>query len=404
MQSSSPLTVLCLASYEKGHEFLRECKRQECTVLLLTSESLMNVAKWPRESIDDIFYMPDVNRKWNLQHTLLAVSHLMRNRRVDRIVPLDDFDLETAAALREHTRIPGMGETTTRYFRDKLAMRSRAQFAGICCPEFVPLLNDRQIHDFCNRIPPPWMLKPRSQAGAIGLKKVAGDHELWNALDALGDERSYHLLERYVPGTIYHVDTIVFRRELLFCNISRYGAPPMDVTHQGGVFTTRTLPQDSPQSRTLCELNWKVLQAFGLVSGVSHSEFIEDGSGNLHFLETSARVGGANIAELVEAATGVNLWREWARVEIAGEEGSYSPPEPKGDAAGLLISLARQEWPNTEEFTDSEIVWRMKKPWHIGMIVQSARHERIEELLRQYSERVQQLYTAYQPPPERPTH
>ena len=373
-------------------------------MLLLTSESLMNVAKWPRESIDDIFYMPDVNKKWNLQHTLLAVSHLMRNRRVDRIVPLDDFDLETAAALREHTRIPGMGETTTRYFRDKLAMRARAQFGGIPCPEFVPLLNDRQIHDFCNRVAPPWMLKPRSQAGAIGLKKIAGDHELWNALDALADQRSYHLLERYVPGTIYHVDTVAFRRELLFCNVSRYGAPPMDVTHQGGVFTTRTLPAESSQSRALCELNWRVLQAFGFVSGVSHSEFIEDRNGTLYFLETSARVGGANIAELVEAATGVNLWREWARVEIAGEEGSYSPPEPKRDAAGLLISLARQEWPSTDEFTESEIVWRMKKPWHIGMIVQSPRHERIEELLRQYSERVQHLYMAYQPPPERPTH
>ncbi|MBV9145568.1 MAG: ATPase, partial [Acidobacteria bacterium] len=99
---SAPLTVLCIASYEKGHEFLRECKRQGCTVLLLTSESLMNVAAWPRESVDDIFYMPDVNKKWNLPHTILAVSHMARNRRIDRVVPLDDFDLETAAALREH--------------------------------------------------------------------------------------------------------------------------------------------------------------------------------------------------------------------------------------------------------------------------------------------------------------
>jgi hypothetical protein len=48
MIASRPLTVLCIASYEKGHEFLRECKRQSCTVLLLTSESLMNVANWPR--------------------------------------------------------------------------------------------------------------------------------------------------------------------------------------------------------------------------------------------------------------------------------------------------------------------------------------------------------------------
>jgi biotin carboxylase len=178
----------------------------------------------------------------------------------------------------------------------------------------------------------------------------------------------------------------------------------MDVTHQGGVFTTRTLAADTPQSRSLCELNWRVLQAFGFVSGVSHSEFIESNDGRLYFLETSARVGGANIAELVEAATGVNLWREWARVEIAGEDGSYSAPQPNRDAAGLIISLARQERPSTEEFNDSEIVWRMNKPWHVGMIVRSSRHDRIEELLRQYSERVRQMYMAYQPPPERPTH
>ena len=245
MSTSSPLTVLCIASYEKGHEFLRECKKQGCFVVLLTSESLMKVAKWPSESIDEIFYMPDVNKKWNLQHTILAVSHLARTRRIDRVVPLDDFDLETAAALREHMRIPGMGETTTRYFRDKLAMRARAQFAGLPVPQFVRLLNDAEIHEFIRRLQPPWVLKPRSQAGAIGIKKINDDRELWKALDALGDERSFYLLERYVPGNIYHVDTVVFRRKLMFCNVSRYGTPPMEVTHGGGVFTTRTLPAEN---------------------------------------------------------------------------------------------------------------------------------------------------------------
>ena len=404
MSVTTPLTVLCLASYEKGQEFVRECKRQGCTVLLLTSESLMSTANWPRESIDDIFYMPDVGHKWNLQHTILAVSHLAKDRRIDRIVPLDDFDLETAAALREHMRIPGMGETTTRYFRDKLAMRARAQHAGLPVPEFVRLLNDNEIHEFTRSIPAPWILKPRSQAGAIGLKKIETEQDLWKALEALGDNRSFYLLERFVPGEIYHVDTIVFHRQLLFCNVSRYGVPPMKVTHEGGVFTTRTVPTDSSDSRALCDLNWQVLQAYGLVWGVSHSEFILASDSTRYFLETSARVGGANIAELVEAATGVNLWREWARVEIAGESGTYSSPQPRQDAAGLLISLAKQEFPDTSEFQDPEIVWRMNKPWHVGMIVRSPSHDRVEELLGRYSERVQQIYMAYQPPPERPTH
>src|SRR5579872_1066736 len=298
MAPSNPVSVLCIASYEKGHEFLREAKRQGCTVRLLTSESLMKTAHWPQEALDEIFYMPDVDRKWNLQHTILAVSHLAREHRFDRIVPLDDFDLETAAALREHMRIPGMGETTTRYFRDKLAMRTRAQFAGLPVPQFVRLLNDSEIRDFTDAVPPPWMLKPRSQAGAIGLKKISGHDELWQALDRLADGRSFYLLERYVPGQVYHVDTIVYRRELLFSNTSRYGTPPMEVTHQGGVFTTRTLPPDSSQSRQLCQLNGKVLEAFGLVWGVSHSEFIVSDDGQTYFLETSARVGGANIVEL----------------------------------------------------------------------------------------------------------
>jgi len=36
-----------------------------------------------------------------------------------RVVTLEDFDVEKVAALREHLRIPEMGDTTTRYFRDK---------------------------------------------------------------------------------------------------------------------------------------------------------------------------------------------------------------------------------------------------------------------------------------------
>jgi len=139
-----------------------------------------------------------------------------------------------------------------------------------------------------------------------------------------------------------------------------------------------------------------------MVWGVSHSEFIVAQDNATYFLETAGRVGGANIVELVEAATGVNLWREWAKVEIAGEEGSYSVPEPKTDAAGLLISLTKEEWPSADEFSDPEIVWRMKKPWHIGMIVRSTQHARVEDLLREYTQRVQEQHMAYQPPPDRP--
>src|SRR5215471_9731522 len=157
------LTVLCLASYYKGVEFLKECKRQGARTLLLTSHSLEH-ANWPRESLDNIFYVPDVDKTWKLEDVLLGISHLAKTEAIDRIVPLDDFDVETAATLREHLRVPGMGDTTARYFRDKLAMRDRARSAGLPVPDFIQVLNHKKLHEFTQRIPPPWVLKPRSLA------------------------------------------------------------------------------------------------------------------------------------------------------------------------------------------------------------------------------------------------
>ena len=160
---SGPLTVLCLASHFKGIEFMVECKRQGCRTLLLTSQSLAD-ADWPRQSLDDIFFVPDDNKTWKIQDVLLGISHLAKTEVIDRIVPLDDFDVETAATLREHLRVPGMGDTTARYFRDKLSMRGRAREVGILVPEFVHILNYDDLNDFMKRVPGPWLLKPRSQA------------------------------------------------------------------------------------------------------------------------------------------------------------------------------------------------------------------------------------------------
>ena len=404
MTDARPITILCLASYEKGHEFMRECRRQNCRVLLLTSESIAR-ADWPRESIDEIFLMPDDNKRWELDNVIKGVSFLARTERIDRIVPLDDFDLETAAALREHLRVPGMGETSTRYFRDKLAMRVRASEAGIAVPEFIHVLNYDRLRAFMRRVPAPWLLKPRFEASATGIKKLNSADEFWAAVEALGDRQSFYLLERYVPGDIFHVDSIVSEREVVFAAAHKYGSPPLDVAHEGGVFTTATVPRGSEDERALLEVNGRVLGAKNLVRGVSHTEFIKGREdGRLYFLETSARVGGANIVELIEAATGLNLWAEWAKIEIARGERDYQPPPPAQDYAGLIVSLARQKRPDTSAYTDPEVAWRMSKDYHAGLIVRSPDPARVAQLLDEYTRRFYTDFFARQPPPDRPVN
>jgi biotin carboxylase len=400
MPPDRPLTILCVSSYEKGQEFLRTCKALGCRVLLLTVEKLRD-GDWPRDAVDEIFFMPE---ELPLEHLIYTVSYMARSQRIDRIVALDEFDMENVSALREHMRIPGMGLTTVRYFRDKLAMRARAKEIGILVPEFAHVLNYDNLREFMARVPAPWLLKPRSQASGIGMKKIHAPEELWPWLDQLGDKQSFYLLEQFIPGSVYHVDSVVSEREVVFAEPHAYGSPPLDVSHQGGVFTTRTLPREAAETRALLDANRQVIEGLGSVRGVTHAEFLKaHADGKFYFLEIAARVGGAYISEVVEAASGLNLWREWAKLEVGAGKQPYQLPPTRQDHAGVILCLARQEHPDTSAYNDPEIVYRVSKYHHAGFVLKSPNHRRVHELLDSYAARFVNDFLATQPVPEKPT-
>jgi biotin carboxylase len=240
------------------------------------------------------------------------------------------------------------------------------------------------------------------EAGTIGIRKVASEAELWPLIDALGDRASSHLLEQFVPGDVCHVDSIVYEREVLVAVASQYGRPPFDVSHAGGVFTTQLIERGSADDTALQAFNREVLRTLGLVRGVSHTEFIKGHDGHLYFLETSARVGGAHIVELVEAATGVNLWAEWARVELAGGKTPYALPPMRRDYAGLVTSLAKDETPDLSAFDAPEVVWRLQKPYHAGLIVASPDRARVAALVDDYARRFAEGHSTFIPPGDTP--
>lgn len=393
-------TLLCLASYFKGGLFLEECHRQGCHVILVTEEKLAGEA-WPRHAIDDFFMMPDLAQQPDITH---AVSYLARSRPIDTVVPLDDYDVETAAALREHMRLPGLGISAAKRFRDKLAMRVSADAAGIRVPRFVHVLNHDRVRAFMESVSPPWVLKPRTEAGSMGIKKVHQADEVWALIEQLGDRQSYFLLEQFVPGSVYHVDSITWDGEVVFASAQRYGLPPMTVYQGGGVFATSTVAYGSDEEQALLAINRDVLAALGMQHGVTHAEFIRsEATGDFYFLEIAARVGGAGVDKLVEMATGVNPWVEWARVEIARLRNEpYTLPPVRRDYAGLMVSLARQEWPDTSGYSAPEVVWRMDKRHHVGLIVASSDGVRIQELMTDYIPRLAADFTAVAPPLEKP--
>lgn len=390
------LTFLCITSYYKGGAFMKACKEAGNRVYLITSHKLRD-EDWPREYIDEIFYMEDAKGgQWDMRVLINSVAYLMRSKHIDRFVALDDFDVEKVAALREQFRVPGMGDTTSRYFRDKLAMRVKAQQEKISVPAFTPLFHDVDIERYTRDNPPPWMVKPRSEASAVGIKKITSANMLWEVLDEMGDDRHKYLLEKYTPGQVYHADSLTANGKVVFSRVSGYIDTPYDVAHGGGIFRSRTLGFIDPDAKAITTLNKKILKAFGMQYSASHTEFIKcKETGKFLFLETSSRVGGANLAEMVEAASGVNLWVEWAKLEEAmARKEEYVPPVDTKQHAGIVVSLSRFEHPDTSSFSDSELVWRMNKKWHIGLIVQSDDPKRVLELLDGYTERIQEDFHA----------
>ena len=383
-------TILVLASQFKGAPLIEEFHRLGCKVLLLCAEKTRCEA-WPTHAITEQFYMPKLNV---FPDILNAVSHLARSYDIDRIIGVDDFDVEVAARLREHLRTPGMGDTTARYFRDKLAMRVLASDEGLAVPEFVHLLNDNKVNHYLSTVPGPWVLKPRSEAGAVGIKKIHSAEELWRYSEELGDQRSHYLLERFLPGEVFHVDSIVFGGKVVFARASQYRVPPFSVWNEGGVFSTFSLPEDDPLAREMVKFNARLVKSMHLARGITHTEFIRaEVDGKLYFLEMAARVGGAHLDLHVEACSGINLWREWAHLELAYLLGKpYRCPKPKLDHSTLLICLAREENPDLSGFDAPEVVCRMKRAFHAGLVLSSPDPERIEELERVYRERLQREF------------
>ena len=302
-------------------------------------------------------------------------------------------------------RIRGMGVTASAYYRDKLAMRIGAQDSGILVPQFCRVLNYDELRLYMEHVPAPWLLKPRSEASALGIRMIHEPEQLWRALDDLGDRQSRFLMEQFVPGDIFHVDSIVSEGQVVFAVVHQYGKPPMQVMHEGGVFTTRTVDRNSSDWKDLTALNAHLAPSLGMARGVTHGEYIKaHADGRFYFLEIAARVGGAFISDLVEAATGVNLWREWARIEVASlREEAYVPPTPQTSYAGSVLCLAQTADPDTSGFDAPEIVHRMKKHHHAGLIVRSDDPKRVRQLTEEYAEEFARRFLASMPAPDKPT-
>src|SRR5256886_13306478 len=96
---SRPLNVVCLATFFKGVEFIRECKTRGCRVVVVTKERMLQ-EDWPRDSIDELFAVPN---DASTEIFIDLMRHISLQNKIDRVVALEEFDVVLAALIRERS-------------------------------------------------------------------------------------------------------------------------------------------------------------------------------------------------------------------------------------------------------------------------------------------------------------
>lgn len=376
-----PLTLLCIASRFKGLDFLQEASQLGCTIYLITDVANKE-RPWPKEILKDIFYVNEQEDTWNIPNLIKGVAYLARTVHFDKIVPLDDYDFDKAAALREHLRVPGMGESRVRYFRDKLAMRDKAEEDDIQVPDYTHVLNYERIKAFTSIVTPPWFLKPRFKDASATYTKIFTMDDLWSRILDLGDDQSNFVIERFIPGDIFHVDSIVFENEIHYSSVHQFGKPLMDLAQEGGIMTLSTVKPKSKEEKELLKLNREVIQTMGLKYGIANTEFIRSHQdGRFYFIQSSGKVAGNYVAELVEASSGLNLWREWAKIEMSiPSEVPYKCPDVQHNHAMVIRIPSANPPVLSNTLNHSAIHWRQVSHNHVTLVIKTKKHQDLESI------------------------
>jgi hypothetical protein len=331
--------ILCLAASHTGDQFVEELANLGCRVVLLTIDEHRD-SGWPSDSVSELHSMP---AGMVLQQITNTVTYLARSRKFARVIALDNFNVQIAAALREHMRIPGMGVTTACYFSDRLAARLKAAQMGMAVPAFTSVANYDELRQFMQAVPSPWLLTPRSESCGSEIRQLHDSEQVWRALDALGDYQSGFLLEQSIDGERMHVDSLSADGKVVFSAVSPYRGAPSEVSG-----ASELLPPARQSSKAEVErlrhANTALLASMRMARGVTHTAFLRSSAtGDFYFMETSASVDDRCVADMMQETHGLNLWREWARLEVAAMRGEpYVLPSIAGGRKALPSSSEGQ--------------------------------------------------------------
>ncbi|MFE9427443.1 acetyl-CoA carboxylase biotin carboxylase subunit family protein [Kitasatospora sp. NPDC006697] len=259
------------------------------------------------------------------------------------IVGVSEFDLLTAAQLRQALAVPGWSTDYVLRFRDKAVMKDWVRRAGVRAPRYLELGPGADAAAVAEQLGLPLILKPRDGAASRGVRLVATREELAGELAGIAADGEYEA-EEYVDGAIHHVDGIRTKGQFHFATVSAYVNTCLEYTR--GAPLGSVLLDPGEERGELLGFAADCLDALELWDGPFHLELIVRPSGQPVFLEVGIRPGGAGVPFLHRDLFGIDLFAEAFRTSLGLDPlTEAADPLALPGAGGWLIFPEPTPWP-----------------------------------------------------------
>ena len=279
------------------------------------------------------------------------------------VIPVVEYSVPFAARLAERYGTPGATYGAARLLRDKSLLRAVTAAAGIPNPRSVPVDGPDAVRAVLAEAGGAVVLKPANRQASVGIKIVYEPSEVDTAWAecAFQEEGAFFpdrpapvrmLAERLLRGEEFSVEATVHGGRPVFAAVTRKfvfdGPRPVERGHLHPADIGEEL-----RERLVADTA-RVLAAVGMDVGFVHCEWIVE-DGVPHLVECAGRLPGDWIMDIIEAAWGYRLFRQYCGI-MRGERPEAPPAAATGYAAVWMAHAAPGEVESVDGVEEAKAV------------------------------------------------
>ncbi len=321
---ATPEHLLMLGGATAG-ELFRAVERRGLRVVVLTVAELLDGAEPP--SCAALMEAVDFRQPYAV---IRRIRELNASYRFAGIVPVIEYGLEVAAIAATELGLPTNPGWAVRNTRSKLRMRRELERAGLGQVRYASCRSREEAERFMDQVDGPIFIKPDAGTGSDGVSRVDLPSQLAAAFELAGTSQvgGGILCEEYVAGPEVSLEgySVAGRFVPVALTDKRIDERYLEIGHDQ--------PTAQPEAvlTAAAELTARVLEALGVVHGVSHTELKLTPGGPV-VIETHTRMAGGSIHVLTQRTTGVDL----ADLMVALALGERPQARPQATGRGASV-------------------------------------------------------------------